>query len=88
MHSSRMRTGRALTVWGGASQKDFFWGKEIEKKKKKKIGDPPKISDPPERLETPPPRDQARYPLLVDRQTPVNLLPWPNFIAAGNYPIG
>ena len=23
----------------------------------------------------------------VDRQTPVNLLPWPNFVAAGNYTI-
>ena len=38
MHSSRMRTGRALTLSGGrdvcvcASQKDFFGGKEIEKK--------------------------------------------------------
>ena len=29
-------------------------------------------------------RDQTRYPPRVDRQTPVNLLPWPNFVAAGN----
>ena len=37
------------------------------------------------------PRDQTRYPpwtrpgtpLCVDRHTPVNLLPWPNFVAAG-----
>ena len=58
MHSSRMRTGRALTIGGGggfgASQKNFFGGKEIEKKKKKnleeppqKFGDPQKIGDPP-----------------------------------------
>ena len=52
MHSSRMRTGRALTVWGGGwlvyPRIIFGGGKEIEKKKKKKFGDPPR------KLETPP----------------------------------
>ena len=53
MHSSRMHTGRALTIWGGASQK-IFWGKKIEKKKKKKFWrTPPKIGEPPQKLETP-----------------------------------
>ena len=56
MHSSRMRTGRALTIWGGVCIPErFFWGKEIEKKKRKKIfRHPPKISDPPRKFQTPP----------------------------------
>ena len=56
MHSSRMRISRALTVsvgGGGCIPEGFFWGKEIEKKKK--IGDTPlKISDPPEIFRHPP----------------------------------
>ena len=50
-----------------------------------KISDTPKIPDTPRKTSDTPP-DQARYPphLPVDRQTPVNLLPWPNFVAAGN----
>ena len=49
MHSSRMRTGRALTVSGGcASQQDFFGGERNWKKKKEKnFRHPPKISDTP-----------------------------------------
>ena len=91
-----MRTGRALTVSEGgvgASQKKFFWGKEIEKKRNKnletprkletplknwrpqKIGDTPKIGDP---------RDKTP-PQPVDRHMLVKILPWPNFVAAGNY---
>ena len=32
------------------------------------------------------PRDQTRYTLLLtESQTPVKTLPWPNFVAAGNY---
>ena len=61
MHSSRMRTARALTVWGGGGlvhPRRNFGEKEIGKKRKKKIekkiGDPPKIWRPPEKLETPP----------------------------------
>ena len=76
MHSSRMRTGRALTVSGGGvhPRRNFFGGKEIEKKKEKK------------NLETPPKnwRPHTPPPPRVDRQTPVNLLPWPNFVAASN----
>ena len=52
MHSSRMRTARALTVSGGgvgASQKKF-WGKKLKKKRKKNWRPPPL----PEKLETPP----------------------------------
>ena len=78
-----MRTGRAFTVVGGvcASQKDFFWGKEIEKKKEKKFGDPPqnisdtppqnfrpppKISDPPRKYQMPPPGQVPPSPLWTD----------------------
>ena len=57
MHSSRMRTGRALTVSGGGGgwcipEGIFLGGKEKKeklKKKKKKIW-----RHPPEKLETPP----------------------------------
>ena len=57
MHSSRMRTGRALTIPGvGASQKNFFGGKKIkiEKKRKKKLEDAP-----PRKIEDPHPPDQT-----------------------------
>ena len=41
------------------------------------------------KLETPgtrpPPGPDHQPPPPVDRQTPVNLLPWPNFVAAGKY---
>ena len=139
MHSSRMRTGRALTVSGGwgvvgwlVHPRNNFLGEKKKKKLKKKnekknlehpprkFQTPPKnwrppekfqtppekletrpqenFSHPPETLETPPlkfsdiplknsdtPRDQTRYPPPpVDRHTPLNLLPWPNFVAAGN----
>ena len=56
-----MRTGRALTVSGeggvGASQKKF-WGKKIEKKKKKKFWRPPEKLETP-RTRTPPPCGQT-----------------------------
>ena len=47
MHSSRMRTGHALTVLGGEGgwrvciPEEFFWGENKLKKKKKKISDTP-----------------------------------------------
>ena len=92
MHSSRMRTGRALTVSGAgvcgvvcASQKNFFGGVNKLKKKEKKI------SDPLENLEqTPPLKIWVRHPPKIWVRhpppcgQPVNLLPWPNFVAAGN----
>ena len=75
MHSSRMHTGRALTVLGGGcvcvSQQDFGGGKEIGKKKEKKISDPPEISDqthththPPKKIsdQIPPQKFQTRPP--------------------------
>ena len=97
MHSSRMRTGRALTVSGGGCiPEGFFWGKEIEKKMKKKIWrnppenlrHPPENLRPPRKFETPPknfrpPGTRPGTP-PVDRHMHVNLLPWPNFVAAGN----
>ena len=48
MHSSRMRTARALTIGGGGwcIPEEFFGGKKIEGKKK--------FGDPPEKLDTPP----------------------------------
>ena len=57
---------------------------------------PEKWRHPPEKLETPqkigdtPPWDQTTTttPLLTESQTRVKILPWPNFVAAGNYPIG
>ena len=73
MHSSRMRTGRALTVSGGGGvhiPEGIFGRKEIEKKRKKNLETPAR---PPPKFQTTP----------VDRQTPVNLLPWHNFVAAG-----
>ena len=78
MHSSRMRTGRSLTVsggsqifGGGASQKKF-WGtphapppeKLRPPRKLFETPTPPKISDP-SGPGTPTPQ--------VDRQTPVNM---------------
>ena len=63
MHSSRMRTGRTLTILGGgigASQKDFFWEKKLKKKKKhfwrppKNLETPPKFGETPQNLEEPP----------------------------------
>ena len=88
MHSSRMRTGRALTVSGGGGWRvcipeEIFWGENKLKKKRKK-----NFRTPPENLgqTPPPPKIWVRHPPpRVDRQTPVNLLPWPNFVAAGNY---
>ena len=65
MHSSRMRTGRALTI-SGCIPEEFLGGKKLKKKEKNfwrppknletpwKIGDPPKIWRPPKNLETPP----------------------------------
>ena len=81
MHSSRMRTGRALTVSGGggvgASQKIFLGGKNIEKKRKKNLEDPPQnLEDPPkletpEKLETtPPPRKFGDTPWDQTTHTP------------------
>ena len=57
-----MRTGRALTVsvGGGASQKDFLGGKEIEKKGKKNLENPTphpnpeNFRHPPRKFQTPP----------------------------------
>ena len=79
-----------------------FWEKRFEKKKKKNLKKkkleeppPPKIwRHPPGKLETPwdqtPSRDQTPPgpdPPLTESQTRVKILPWPNFVAAGNYSI-
>ena len=39
---------------------------------------------PPENFRHPPGTRPGTSPPRVDRHTPVNLLPWPNFVAAGN----
>ena len=86
---------------GGCCIPEEILGEKFEKKEKKfekknletpqKIGDTPlKNWRPPEKLETPkkletPPRDQTIHPLLTESQTRVKILPWPNFVAAGNY---
>ena len=44
----------------------------------------PEQVHPPATDQVHPSRDQTRYTPRVDRQTPVNLLPWANFVAAGN----
>ena len=129
MHSSRMRTGRSVTVSGGGGlhPRRNFGEKKLEKKLElKKIELPPpknwrplwKIEDlsknwrPPQKLETPkkletpwkigdplknwrppqnwrPPKNWRPPgrppPLLTESQTGVKILPWPNFVAAGNY---
>ena len=74
MHSSRMRTGRALTVSGGMVHPRIFWGEKNEKK----FGDPP-----PKNWRHPPPPKNWKPPLLTESQTGVKILPWPNFVAAG-----
>ena len=71
MHSSRMRTGRSLTVCrsllpggglllGGLLLGGSAWG-----------GGYPSMH-------------WGRPPLWTESQTPVKTLPWPNFVAAGN----
>ena len=67
MHSSRMRTSRALTIsggWGCIPGEIFWGGKEIEKKREKKFEEPPpeNFRHPPRKLGSP--RDQLRYPPL------------------------
>ena len=54
-----------------------------------KLETPRKIGDPPKNWRTPPPQDwPARHAGIptppVDRHTLVKILPWPNFVAAGN----
>ena len=39
---------------------------------------------PPKNMGQTPPENLGQTPPHVDRHTPVNLLPWPNFVAAGN----
>ena len=74
MHSSRMRTARALTVSGGgfgASQKKL-WGKKIEKKRKKNFGDPPEKLETPRKIEdtSPPGPDPPTPPPKIWRHPP------------------
>ena len=113
MHSSRMRTGRTLTVFrgrtppenleeppkkrhppkfGGTPQKDppKIWRNPPKKDTPPKFGGTPKKDTPPKRH--PPKKDTPKKdtPLTrpdtppVDRQTLVKILPWPNFVLAGN----
>ena len=81
-----MRTGSALTVSGGVHpRRIFLGGKKIDKKRKKKLETPRKIGDtPPDQI--PPPRDQTTPPPCEQKSwhTPMKILPWPNFVAAGN----
>ena len=87
MHSSRMRTGRTLTVF----RKFETPPPKKLKRSPRKIGDPPPQKfggPPPENLEEPPwkfggppwdqipPRDQTP-PLWTEWQTGVKILPWP-----------
>ena len=91
MHSSRMRTGRTLTVvrclvpagggggWGGARRGVYPQRKHKESRNQKKIPSP-KMETPLKKLETPldwPARHAGIPPPPVDRQTLVKILPWP-----------
>ena len=55
-------------------------------KKEKKFGEPPhplkNWRTPPRKIRDPPGPDHPP-PLLTESQTRVNILPWPNFVAAG-----
>ena len=62
MHSSRMRTGRTLTVFRWRPSPPKNWRPPRKIGDPQKFGDPPKNWTPPEKLETPgtrPPRDQT-----------------------------
>ena len=66
---------------GGVHPSRIFWGGKRNWKKGKKNSDTPL----PRKFQTPPPGSgQVPPPPPVERHTPVNLLPWPNFVAAGN----
>ena len=78
-----MRTGRVLTVSGGGGRvhpRRIFWGgKEIEKKGKKNLEDPPqknsgnhplKIADTPPKFQTPPKKFQTPHRPPRKFQTP------------------
>ena len=79
-----MRTGRALTVSGGASQKNFFGGKKL---KNKKIGEPPLPKNvettgdhpPPEKLETPLPK-KFEPPRKIGDPPSVNTRLWKYYL--------
>ena len=72
MHSSRMRTGRTLTVFRKLENSPKKFGGTPPPRKfggpPGKIGDPPKNWSPPEKLETPP-RDQTQTPPPLNRMT-------------------
>ena len=65
MHSSRMHTGRSLTVSGGGLPA-CQGGSACQG------GGIPACTE-------------AEPPLWTESHTPVKTLPWPNFVAAGNY---
>ena len=69
MHSSRMRTGRALTVSGGGGsvhpRRNFLGENKLKKKKKKNFRPPQKFGSdcpPPKLYQTPPPKNLGQTP--------------------------
>ena len=65
MHSSRMRTGRALTVVGGGvhHRRIFFWrGKKLKKEEKKFQTPPRKFQTPPRKFGADPPQNLEQTP--------------------------
>ena len=75
MHSSRMRNGRSLTVcW---SQLPGAWGGGLVPGGSGAGGG---LSGAGGGIS----QHALRQTPPVDRQTPVKILPWPNFVAAGN----
>ena len=79
MHSSRMRTGRSLTVSGEGLAK--IWRPPEKLETPQKIGEPMKNWRPSRKIGDPPGPDHP--PPWTELQTHVKTLPWPNFVAAG-----
>ena len=79
MHSSRMRTGRSLTVCGVCFSGGLFLGGCLLPGGVSALGGcllPGGMCIPA--------CTEADTPLLTESQTPVKTLPWPNFVVAGN----
>ena len=97
MHTGCALTVSGGGGWVGlVHPRRIFWGgKEIEKKKKKKFGGTPPRKfggTPPENLEEPPQKIWRNPPRTrpdprpceqKSWHTPMKILPWPNFVAAG-----
>ena len=76
MHSSRMRTARSSSRPGGGVLHQALRSRHTPPKEEA----PPGADPPGSRL----PLEEAPPPLLTESQTPVKIVPCPNFVAGGN----